>query len=338
MKYLNRRVVSGSGKTAVLLVNLGTPDAPTTSAVRKYLREFLWDPRLIEFSRVIWWFILNFIVLMVRPRRSARAYRSVWTEDGSPLLLTSQRLTAAIRRQLQAEFPDLEVELAMRYGSPSIAQVMADLNDRGIERLIVLPLYPQYSATSSGSVMDAVMQSLQSWRAVPDVQMIRDYCVDGDYIQALGDSIRTHIAEHGNPDRFVLSFHGIPKVYADRGDPYRLQCEQTAAALAQHMGWQAEQWQLTFQSRFGREEWLQPYTDRTLAGLPAQGVKHLAVMCPGFSVDCLETLEEIDEENREIFLENGGESFHYIPALNDTDVHVNCLSTLVKSRLAVFNR
>ena len=338
MKYLNRQPANESGKTAVLLVNLGTPDAPSTSAVRRYLKEFLWDPRLVEIPRLVWWLILNGVILRIRPARSAKAYRSIWTKEGSPLLVATEKLTSKVRTLLTSENPNLEVEMAMRYGSPSINSVLTGWNEKALERLIVLPLYPQYSATSSASVMDAVMQELKFWRCVPDVQMVRDYHVYMPYIEALAASVRKYVETKGKPDRFLLSFHGIPRRCVDKGDPYAQQCRATAQALARQLGWQEDDWQLTFQSRFGREEWLQPYTDKTLEKLPSEGIKRLAVLCPGFAVDCLETLEEIDEENREIFMLNGGEQFDYIPALNDSDLHAESLKGLIETRLGVFNQ
>ncbi|WP_024329124.1 ferrochelatase [Thioalkalivibrio sp. ALR17-21] len=319
----------------VLLTNLGTPDEPTAPALRRYLKQFLWDPRVVEVPRPIWWLILNGIILNVRPRRSAAKYATVWTDEGSPLLAIGRRQTAGVRARLAEQTgEDVPVALGMRYGNPSIEEGLDELRRQGVRRVVVLPLYPQYSGSTTGSTFDAVAEVLKGWRWVPDLQFVASYDAEDGYIRALANSVREHWEEHGQPDRLVMSFHGVPKRYLLNGDPYHCLCHATGHKLAQALGLEEGQWQVTFQSRFGREEWLQPYTDKTMEALPGQGVRSVDVICPGFSADCLETLEEIADENREIFLEAGGERFHYIPALNDRDDHLQFLAELAGRHLA----
>jgi protoporphyrin/coproporphyrin ferrochelatase len=318
----------------VLLANLGTPDSPTPRDVRRYLKQFLWDPRVVELPRPLWWLVLNLVILNTRPRRSARAYARVWTAEGSPLLVISRRQRAALQLALdtRAGMP-VKVALAMCYGNPSIAEGLAELREAGVRRILVLPLYPQYSATSSAAIFDAVAQELRDWRAVPALCFISDYHAHPDYIAALADSVRTYQAEHGVPDKLLMSFHGIPQEYADKGDPYPGQCELTAKLLAGQLGLEQVQWQLSYQSRLGPKEWLKPYTDRTLETLGRQGVKHIQVICPGFSADCLETLEEVAMENRAVFLDAGGTDYRYIPCLNDQPAHIEFVAQLVAQHL-----
>ena len=315
----------------VLITNLGTPDAPTAKALRPYLAEFLWDPRVVEMPRPLWWLILHGVILRFRPARAAHAYQSVWTDQGSPLLRISRQQLDALQSKLQAGFPGrVEIALGMRYGNPSIASAMEQLRGAGIRRLLVLPLYPQYSATTSASTLDAVSEVLRHWRWVPDLRFISHYHDDTGYINALANSIREHRQQQGEADRLLFSFHGIPKRYLLNGDPYHCECHTTARLTADALGLTESQWQLVFQSRFGREEWLQPYCDKTLAALPGQGVKSVQVVCPGFSADCLETLEEIAQQNRDIFLKAGGERFEYILALNDRADHMEALCQLIQ--------
>lgn len=316
---------------AVVLVNLGTPEAPTTASVRRYLGEFLSDPRIIEIPRLLWWLILHGVILRIRPRRSARAYREIWRDDGSPLLVLTRQLTEALAAELD---PDrgrpLEVVFAMRYGEPSVGRVLDGLRARNLRRLLIVPLYPQYSATTTASVFDAVVDAIKRWRRVPELRFVADYWTSADYIEALATSIRNHVGEHGQPDRLLFSFHGIPKRYLMAGDPYFCQCQGTAARVAALAGLAPDRFAVSFQSRVGREPWLKPYTDVTLAEWPKAGIKRVAVICPGFAVDCLETLEEIAVENRDAFLEAGGERLDYIPALNAAPAHVSALAALVR--------
>lgn len=315
--------------TGVLLCNLGSPDAPTTEAVRRYLAEFLWDPRVIEMSRPLWWLILHGVILRIRPKKSAHAYQSVWTNEGSPLLLFSRRQAAAMQYALESRVRGpVKVALAMRYGNPSIASALRKLSAAGARRILVLPLYPQYSATTTASVFDAVMNELKTWRRVPEMRYINHYHDDPHYIRALGQSILDHYKIEGKPQKLLFSFHGMPRRYLMNGDPYFCECHKTARLTAEFLGLEPQQWMVTFQSRFGREEWLKPYTDKAMEQLPKEGIKKIAVVCPAFSADCLETLEEIAVDNRELFLASGGESFTYIPALNDRQDHIDALADL----------
>ena len=318
-------------KVGVLLLNLGTPDAPTTSALRRYLGEFLWDPRIVEMSRPLWWLILHGIILRIRPAKSAHAYQTVWTEQGSPLLVTSQQQADLLQQRLQNEVnPHFIVELGMRYGNPSIASALDKLKKANVQRLVVLPLYPQYSATTTASSFDAIYQELQRWRWIPELRFINGYADHTAYISALVQSVEQAWQEGGRSELLIFSFHGTPQRYFEAGDPYYCFCQKSARLVAEKLGLSKEQYRVTFQSRFGKEPWLQPYTDATLASLPASGVKSVSVICPGFSVDCLETIEEIEVENRDVFLAAGGESFQYIPALNASESHIEMMKQLVE--------
>ncbi len=313
-------------KTGVLLVNLGTPDAPTPRATRRYLKEFLWDPRVVEIPRPLWWLILNGIVLNTRPRKSAAAYRSVWTDAGSPLLVHSQAITDKLQQALQGE---CSVELAMRYGNPSIPAALEKMQDNGIERLLVLPLYPQYSSTTTASTFDAVADVLKRWRRIPDWQLLADYHDFDPYIEAMATHIGNFWQAEGHAPFLLFSYHGLPERNIRLGDPYLQQCQHTSELLVKKLGIADDAWGMSFQSRFGKAEWIKPYTETTLKSLPGKGVKNVDVFCPGFPADCLETLEEIAVENRDYFLQAGGEKFRYIPALNAEDVHVRALRALV---------
>ena len=316
--------------TGVLLTNLGTPDAPTPAALRRYLGEFLADPRVIETPRLIWWLALHGVILRIRPRRAAHAYSKVWTAQGSPLLAISRRQAVALQSSLQQRFNGpVRVALGMRYGNPSIARALDELRQAGARRLLVLPLYPQYSATTTASTFDAVADVLKTWRLQPELRFINHYHDHPGYIHTLADSVRAYWREHGEPERLMFSFHGLPKRYLLAGDPYHCECHKTARLVAEQLGLTDERWLLTFQSRFGREEWLKPYCDQTLREWGAAGVKRVDVLCPGFPADCLETLEEIEQQNRDIFLSAGGGEYHYIPALNDSAGHIDMLSDLV---------
>jgi ferrochelatase len=292
--------------------------------VRRYLAQFLHDWRVVELTRWLWCPILHFIILPIRSGKVARKYAGIWTPKGSPLLALSQDLAAEVQRQL----PTFDVKLGMRYGEPSLAGELRAAHDAGATRVMVLPLYPQYAASTVASVHDAVFDELKRWRVVPELRLLRDYHLDAGWLDALADSVRTHWAANGRGERLVMSFHGLPQRHIDAGDPYRAQCEAGARALAQRLGLDDEQWVLSFQSRFGREPWLEPYTDATLRGLAQAGVKRADLVCPGFAVDCLETLEENAIENAAIFREAGGEAVSYIPCLNAAPAHAAALAAI----------
>ncbi|VAW73781.1 Ferrochelatase, protoheme ferro-lyase [hydrothermal vent metagenome] len=316
--------------TGILLVNLGTTEAPTPAAVRRYLDEFLWDPRVVEMSRPLWWLILHAVILRFRPAKVAHAYRAIWSEQGSPLLAISVNLREIMQAIMGKQVDQrIEVELAMRYGKPSIETALSALRERGMRRLLVVPMYPQYSATTTASVFDEVARVLQGWRWVPELRMIQNYHDHPLYIQGLADSIRTHWEHQGQAEKLLMSFHGIPKNYCLSGDPYYCECQKTAHLLAEALELKPTQWQLTFQSRVGRDEWLQPYTDKTLQALGRDKLPSVDVICPGFSVDCLETLEEIDMQNRTLFESAGGGRYSYIPALNESPAQVELLKQLL---------
>ena len=317
-------------KLGILLVNLGSPDKPDTASVRRYLAEFLWDSRVVDTPRWLWWLILHGIILRFRPRRSARAYQKVWTDQGSPLVATSRLQTQALEKLLQKKFRgNVIVDLAMRYGNPSIKDGLNALRKAGARRLLILPMYPQYSATTTASVFDEVTHVLRGWRWLPDLRFINQYHDHPKYIEALANSVRQHWQQHGRADKLLFSFHGIPQRYVNSGDPYFCHCLKTARLTAAALQLNDDDWQVVFQSRFGREPWLQPYCDKTLQQLPSLGIRNVEVICPGFSADCLETIEEINMENRHLFLKAGGESFHYIPALNASDEHIEALGEIL---------
>ncbi len=320
-----------NSSTGILLANLGTPDAPDSKAVRRYLSEFLSDPRIVEMPRWIWWLILHGVILRIRPRSVAKSYASVWNKDGSPLLAISQQQQQLLQQQLPARFNgDVHIELGMRYGNPSIPSALRKLKQAGARRLLVLPLYPQYSATTTASVFDAVADELKRWRWIPELRFIQHYHDHPAYIDALAKSIQRFWQQHGKAEKLLFSFHGLPQRYLDMGDPYFCECSKTARLLADALQLDEQQWALSFQSRFGREEWLKPYTDKTLIQWAKDGIKSVQVCSPGFSADCLETLEEIDQENRAYFLQHGGESFAYIPALNTDEAHIAMMLELVE--------
>lgn len=321
--------------TGILLVNLGTPDAPTTPALRRYLAEFLWDPRIVDLPRPLWWLILHGVILRVRPSRSAVAYKSVWTDAGAPLMAISQRQLAALRSALQqSPSGPLVVELGMRYGNPSVASALERLREADARRVLVLPLYPQYSCSTTASTFDAVAAAVKDWRWVPELRFINQYFDQDGYVDALAASIREAWSGREQPEKLIFSFHGTPKRFYTEGDPYFEQCHVTARLVAGRLGLAEDRWQLCFQSIFGREEWLKPYTIDTLRELGGRGTKSVDVICPGFSADCLETIEEIGVENRDAFIEAGGEHFHYIPALNERADHIQALTALVHKHLA----
>lgn len=318
----------------VLVTNLGTPDAPEAGALRRYLAEFLWDPRVVEAPRPIWWLILHGVVLRIRPRRSAEAYRAIWTEQGSPLLSTAREQVEGLRDRLAARLSGpVKVALGMRYGNPSIPAALEQLRAANARRLLVLPLYPQYSASTTGSTFDALAAVLTRWRWVPELRFVGHYHDEPGYIEALAAGVREDWAERGRGEHLLMSFHGVPRRYLDAGDPYHCQCHKTARLLAERLGLEDGRWSITFQSRFGREEWLKPYTDERIRALGRQGLKRIDVVCPGFSADCLETLEEIAIRNAEFFHETGGESLNYIPCLNARADHLDFLTGLALRHL-----
>ncbi len=316
--------------TGLLLTNLGTPDAPTAPALRRFLREFLSDPRVIDLPRWKWLPILYLFVLTLRPKRSAALYRNIWTSDGSPLLVMTRRQAAA----LQERFGDrLRVAVGMRYGSPQIASALDELWAAGCRRVLVLPLYPQYSASTTASTYDAVFEALKAKRWMPEVRTIMSYHDEPAYLDAVAASIREIWQKDGEPKKLLVSFHGIPLRYSQAGDPYRSHCEATGKALAQRLGLPDERWQLCFQSRFGTKEWLQPYTDETLRAWGGQKLESVDTVCPGFSADCLETLDEMGRENREEFEKAGGGRYRYLPALNARPDHIDALARVVERNL-----
>ena len=321
-------VHGSAGSTAVVLCNLGTPDAPTTEALRRYLAEFLSDRRVVEIPRLLWWLILHGVILRVRPAKSAAKYASIWSPEGSPLKVWTDKQAKMLSGYLGERGHRVTVRYAMRYGSPSIASVMDELKAEGVSRVLVLPAYPQYSGPTTASVCDAVYQWALNVRNVPEIRFVNRYHDDPGYIEALARKVQSHWTVHGRPDRLILTFHGVPKRTLLLGDPYHCECLKTARLLTQRLDLQAGQVVVTFQSRFGKAEWLQPYTEPTLVALARQGVGRVDVMCPGFTSDCLETLEEIDQEAREAFLHAGGKEFHYIPCLNDQHEWIVALSNL----------
>jgi len=312
--------------TGLILVNLGTPDAPDRKPVGRFLREFLSDPRVVDLPRFLWLPLLNFVIIPIRSGRSAAAYREIWWPEGSPLLVLTRRLGDRLSRELEGE---IQVEIGMRYGQPSIRSGLERLQARGVERVIVLPLYPQFSHTTTSSIYDAVEQDLQQMDWSPELLRIRQYHDHPAWIEAVAATIRSFREAHGKADKLIFSLHGIPQRYVRQGDPYQQQCEQSAADVATAAGLGPADWLLTYQSRVGREPWLQPYTDKTLEQLAAEGVCRVQVLCPGFAVDCLETLEEIAMQNSELFEEAGGESLEYIPALNDGEAHAAALIAVI---------
>lgn len=320
-----------SESTGVLLVNLGTPEEPTTSAVRKYLAQFLSDPRVIEIPRPVWLAILYGFILPRRPPVIVKKYKEIWLKEGAPLLHYSQRQAKLIQQEMESRFSGpVFIEPAMRYGKPSIESALESLQEKGARRILVLPLYPQYSATTTATGFDEVTKVLRGWRWVPELRFVGQYHDHPAYIDALAKSVKQHWKEKGKENLLLMSFHGLPKRNLDLGDPYFCQCHKTGRLLAEKLQLKNNQWKLTFQSRFGKAEWLQPYTDKTLSSLPEEGVKSVDVICPGFPSDCLETLEEINIENREYFMEAGGESYHYIPALNDNQDHIKALTDIIQ--------
>jgi len=322
------------GRLGVLITNLGTPEAPQRRPLKKYLRQFLSDPRVVEIPRLLWWLILHGIILNIRPAKSAKAYRTIWTEQGSPLLVTTAEQAAALNEALEKRYGDrVVVAFAMRYGEPSITATLERMFQQGVRQLVVLPLYPQYSCAVTASTFDALGEDFRQRRWLPELHFISHYHDNPGYIDALANKVKTHWQTHGRTEKLMLSFHGEPLRYLHQGDPYFCECHKTSRLLAERLGLSEDDYLTTFQSRFGREPWLQPYTDETLEQWAAQGVKSVQVMCPGFSADCLETLEEIAELNRELFIDAGGQEFQYISCLNADAEHIQLMLQLVTPTL-----
>lgn len=320
-------------RTAVLLCNLGTPDQPTAPALRRYLAEFLGDPRVVEIPRLVWMAILHGIILRVRPAKSAAKYAGIWTAEGSPLKVWTERQAGELGQALQRRGHHVTVRYAMRYGNPSMASVLDELKAGGVTRVLVLPAYPQYSGTTTASVIDAAMQWAGKVRNLPEFRFINRYHDHPGYIQALAHTIRAHWAANGRGDHLVMSFHGVPERTLHLGDPYHCECHKTARLVAQALDLPRDQVTVTFQSRFGKAKWLEPYTEPTLIKMAGEGLKKVDVVCPGFTSDCLETLEEINMEAREAFLHAGGESFSYIPCLNTACVWLQALTDITEQHL-----
>lgn len=318
-------------KKGVLLINLGTPDEPTPKALRRYLKEFLSDHRVVEIPRLIWMAILHLFILPLRPKNSAKLYASVWTDEGSPLMAITRKQTHKLQKSLNEKYGEdqFPVAMGMRYGNPSIKKALAELADKNVRDITVLPLYPQYCAATTGSTFDAIAKELTNYRWVPSLRFINGYHQSSSYIEAISQTIRDYINVSGMPERLIFSYHGTPKRYLEQGDPYFCFCMQTTRLVTESLQLDELNVITSFQSRFGKAEWLQPYTEEKLKALPREGVKHVAVICPGFSSDCLETIEEIEVENKEYFIEAGGEQYDYIPCLNDSDAHIEMMRALV---------
>ncbi len=316
-------------KVGILITNLGTPDAPNSKALKIYLKEFLSDPRVIEIPKFIWQIILRLFILQVRPRKSAKTYQSIWTDQGSPLLEISKKQLNAIKLKLNLETQNIFVELGMRYGNPSIENALKSLQNKQTRKILVVPLYPQYCGATTGSTFDAVSNELQKWRWIPEIRFVNQYFEEKNYIKALAKSIEEFWKKNEKPQKLIFSYHGIPKKYLLKGDPYHCFCLKTSRLVKEYLKLKDEEILTTFQSRFGSQEWLQPYTDQTLKALPKQDVKKVHIISPGFSVDCLETLEELQVENKNYFMEAGGHDYKYIPCLNDNPLHIEFIVELI---------
>ncbi|HNS58566.1 MULTISPECIES: ferrochelatase [Nitrosomonas] len=322
------------GKTGVLMINLGTPDAPTAKALRAYLKQFLSEPRIVEFPRWLWWFILNGIILNVRPAKSAKKYEQIWTSEGSPLRVHTARQTALVAALLEQQADSsLVVEYAMIIGNPSIAEKLQQMKVQGCDRILVLPLFPQYAASSTGCVLDGVFSELRKMRNIPDIRTVRHYHDDPGYIAALAQNVRDYWEKHGQPDKLIISFHGVPRKTLEMGDPYHCECQKTGRLLAEALELADDRYQICFQSRFGFAQWLGPYTAEILAELGKQKTGRVDVVCPGFVSDCLETLEEIALEGKAIFTEAGGGEFHYIPSLNEHPLWIEAIGNIIQTHL-----
>jgi ferrochelatase len=316
-----------SDRLGILLVNLGTPDGPDPRSVRRFLAQFLSDPRVVEVPRALWWLVLHGVILRIRPHRSAHAYQQIWTDQGSPLLINSQAIATKLNERLDPKAGAV-VALGMTYGNPSIGKALRSLRDQGARRLLVLPLYPQYSGTTTASVFDAVTKELKQWRWIPEIRFVSSYFDQAEYLSSIASTILEHERTTAS-SHLLFSFHGIPKSYVLAGDPYYCQCLKTARQVSKLAGLREDQWTISFQSQVGRQEWLRPYTDELLIQFAREGKRRVTVICPGFATDCLETLEEIAIRNRETFMANGGEFYDYIPALNATEAQIQLLSAVI---------
>lgn len=325
-------MIDFSSPIGILLTNTGSPSAPTPEALRPYLHQFLSDRRVVDYPRWLWGPILHGIILRTRPRRSARLYQKIWTPEGSPLVRIAQRQADGVRKLL-GEGDPVQMAIGMRYGEPSIARRLRELRGRGVSRFIIFPLFPQFTGATTSSTFDAVAEEIETWTENVEIQTIDNYHDHPAYLRALTASIWEAWAEFGRPDRLLFSFHGIPDRYRRNGDPYREQCEATARGVASELHLNEDEWQIAFQSRFGPEPWLKPYTDETLTAWGQEGVRIAHVICPGFSADCLETVDEIGREARHTFLTAGGQDFHYIPALNDRPDHLAALTEILTDHL-----
>ena len=321
-----------SKKIGILICNLGTPDSFKVKDVRKFLKQFLSDGRVVEIPKIIWWFVLNGIILIFRPFKSAKLYESVWTNEGSPLMVFSKNLLDKLKSELPENY---EIALSMRYGNPSMEKGLLSLKEKNCRNLVILPMFPQYSGTTTGSIFDEVSRILSKWRWVPSLNFINSYHDEENYISALSDSIKDKLNEI-SPQKLIFSYHGIPKRNFTEGDPYHCFCKKTTRLVAEKLNLKEDQYMTTFQSRFGKAEWLKPYTSETMENLPKEGIKNILVVAPGFSVDCLETVEEIDEENKEIFIKAGGEKFNYVPCLNDSDLHVKFIKLFLSKQISIW--
>ena len=335
MKYISNTRQPPASRIGILVTNLGTPDAPVAGSLRRYLKQFLSDPRIVELPRLLWWFILHGVILVIRPGRSAANYKKIWAEQGSPLLVHTRNLASGLAEELQGRFgKNLVVDFAMRYGSPAIEDVLQSQLSLGVDQLLVLPLYPQYSCTTTGSTFDAIAADFSQRRTLPELRFLNHYYNHPAFILALANKIRRHWQQHEPADKLLFSYHGEPKRYVDAGDPYQRECEETSRLVAQALSLDESQYMTAYQSRFGREEWLRPYLDETLKAFPAKGIKSVDIICPGFAVDCLETLDEIAMENRGFFLQAGGERYEYIPCLNNDDEHIETLATIISEQIS----
>jgi ferrochelatase len=319
-------------KTGILVINLGTPDAPTPKAVRRYLAEFLWDPYIVQIPRPLWWLVLHGIILRLRPPKTAKLYQKIWSTRGSPLLSYSQDLVQSIQNQFQKMGEDYPIVLGMRYGNPAIQDALELLQKKDVERIVVLPLYPQYSMPTTGSTLAQLTRSLKNLSWQPQVAFINNYHNEPLYICAISDSVKKQWQQQEPGELLIFSFHGLPEKYNARGDPYYQQCLTTAQAIANQLQLKEQQWRVVFQSRFGRERWLKPYCNEVLTSLPKSGIKKIDIICPGFPIDCLETLEEIAITNKEVFFHAGGQVYNYLPALNASDLHGKFLATILKRK------
>ena len=335
VKYVGEKNYEHGTKETVgiLITNLGTPDAPGKKELKVYLNQFLSDPRVIELPKILWQILLKLVILQIRPAKSAEAYRKIWTKNGSPLLDISKRQLEKIKLSLSTSHPNMIFEVGMRYGNPSIPNALRNLQKQNVRKLLVLPMYPQYCAATTGSTFDEVTNVLQKWRWIPELRFINQYFEDDKYVEALSNSVISFWEKHSKPQKIIFSYHGIPKKYLLNGDPYHCFCLKTTRLVKEKMGLNDDEIMTTFQSRFGKAEWLQPYTSETLKELPKKGIKNIHIISPGFSSDCLETLEELEEENREYFMESGGEKYKYIPCLNDEDEHIDVFVNLIKKNI-----